>query len=94
MDADAESSTHNLSWCDAEASSLGRPIRRIKCGARSPELTSINTDSGSQPIDRRTLSKQDAVEKHDRCPVEPFGRINETDISGMDSGVVCSDFAF
>jgi hypothetical protein len=54
--------------------------------------SSINTDSGSQPIDGRTLSKQDAVEQR-RCLVEPFGSINETDISGMDSGVVRGDFA-
>jgi hypothetical protein len=31
---------------------------------------------------------------NDRCPAEPFDRINETDINGMDSGVLRSDFAF
>jgi hypothetical protein len=42
-------------------------------GAVRPESASIDTDSTSQPIDRRTLSKQDAVESSYPRRVERFG---------------------
>jgi len=64
-------------------------------GAFRPESVSIDTDSASQPIDRRILSKQDAFESTTVVGLNALASsMKNKGICGMDFAIMSVDLAF